>query len=254
LAIKPPSGQTILSSCSINGVNGATADTKVGIGTTTPSAPLTIRTPNNISGGVYGWSQTNDDITMGSRVGGTGAQPYGGWIGTKTNHPLNFFVNNSASPVITLETSGFVRLNAVDIGGSGPSLCLNSNSRISFCSSSLRYKTDLQTFTGGLDIINRLRPITFTWKVGGMRDIGFGAEEVAAVEPLLTFRNPKGEIEGVKYAQISAVLVNAIKEQQSQIASQQQQITDLKMQLREMAMLKKLVCADHPQAEICTMQ
>jgi hypothetical protein len=108
----------------------------------------------------------------------------------------------------------------------------------------LRYKTDVQTFTGGLNIINRLHPITFTWKAGGVRDVGFGAEEVAQVEPLLTFRNDKGEIEGVKYAQISAVLVNAIKEQQSQIES-------LKTRLREMDMLKRLVCTDHPNAEIC---
>ena len=46
-----------------------------------------------------------------------------------------------------------------------------------------------------------------------MRDIGLGAEEVEKVEPLLTFRNDKGEIEGVKYNQLSAVFINAIKEQ-----------------------------------------
>ena len=31
-----------------------------------------------------------------------------------------------------------------------------------------------------------------------MRDIGLGAEEVATVEPLLTFRSDKGEVEGVR--------------------------------------------------------
>lgn len=30
-----------------------------------------------------------------------------------------------------------------------------------------------------------------------MLDIGFGAEDVADTEPLFTFRNDKGEIEGV---------------------------------------------------------
>jgi hypothetical protein len=30
---------------------------------------------------------------------------------------------------------------------------------------------------GGLEIINRLRPIAFTWKQGGMRGIGLAAEE-----------------------------------------------------------------------------
>ena len=72
---------------------------------------------------------------------------------------------------------------------------------------------------GGLDVAKRLNPITFAWKVDGRRDIGFGAEEVAKVEPLLTFANEKGEIEGVHYAQITAVLVNAVKEQQAQIVA-----------------------------------
>ena len=67
-----------------------------------------------------------------------------------------------------------------------------------------------------------------------MRDIGLGAEEVEKVESLLTFRNDKGEIEGVKYSQLNVVLINAVKQQQVHIEA-----------------LKKLVCADHPNAEVC---
>ena len=77
-------------------------------------------------------------------------------------------------------------------------MCLNPDSEISDCSSSLRYKKDVARFAGGLNIINRLRPISFTWKQGGIRDIGLGAEEVEQVEPLLTFRNDKGEISETK--------------------------------------------------------
>jgi hypothetical protein len=47
------------------------------------------------------------------------------------------------------------------------------------------------SFSRGLDIVRRLRPITFDWKDGGMRDVGLGAEEVNEVEPLLTTRNDK---------------------------------------------------------------
>jgi hypothetical protein len=49
---------------------------------------------------------------------------------------------------------------------------------------------------GGIDVAKRLNPITFAWKDDGRCDIGFGAEEVAKVEPLLTFNNDKGELEG----------------------------------------------------------
>ena len=106
-------------------------------------------------------------------------------------------------------------------------LCLNSSNRIASCSSSLRYKTDLLPFSGGLSLINRLQPISFNWKDGGMRDLGFGAEDVHKIEPLLVTYDAQGLVEGVKYDRISAVLVNALKEQQQQIAAQQTQIEEL---------------------------
>ena len=116
------------------------------------------------------------------------------------------------------------------------------------CASSLRFKSDVRTFIGGMDIVQRLRPISFAWKQDGRRDIGLAAEEVERVDPVLTFKNDKGEIEGVRYNQLSAVFINAFKEQQSLIEQQQNQI---KHQQVEMACLKKLICLDHPSAESC---
>jgi hypothetical protein len=136
---------------------------------------------------------------------------------------------NGKVAIITLATQGVTPL------------CLNGLSEVATCPSSLRYKTDVQSFSGGLDIVNLLRPIAFTWKEGGKHDIGLAAEDVERVEPLLTFRNDKGEIEGVKYNQLSAVFVNAIRDQQSQIERQQVQIDAL----------KGLVCQSHPDADVC---
>ena len=75
--------------------------------------------------------------------------------------------------------------------------------------------------------------MTYRWKSNGRRDIGFAAEEVAAIEPLLTFKNDKGEVEGVNYGQISTVFVNSIKEQQAQIERQQQQLQAQQAQLKQ---------------------
>ena len=69
----------------------------------------------------------------------------------------------------------------------------------------------------GLDVIEQLRPVTFDWKESGEADLGLVAEEVAKVAPLLTTRNAGGQIEGVKYDHINAVLVKAVQEQQEQI-------------------------------------
>ena len=117
-------------------------------------------------------------------------------------------------------------------------VCRNANNRLSTCSSSLRYKTDLAPYRHGLDFIQRLQPISFTWKDGGLRDLGFGAEDVAKVDPLLVLHNAQGEVEGVKYDRLSALLVNAVKEQQAQIEAQQKQLEELKPIKAENAELK----------------
>jgi len=155
---------------------------------------------------------------------------------------------NSATFDNAANFNGSVFINSLGSSGS-TDLCLTFSNRISGCSSSLRYKTNVQTFYGGLDIVRRLRPIAFSWKEGGMRDVGFGAEEVEKVEPLLTTRNSKGEIEGVKYGQLTTVLVNAVKEQQQIIEHQQRQLSE---QQRQLEALKKLVCLSNPRADVCT--
>ena len=89
------------------------------------------------------------------------------------------------------------------------------------------------------------------------------------VEPLLTTTNEKGAVEGVKYDRVSVVLINAIKEQQSQIESlqkltsrQQVQIESrdeliqkqaerLKRQEADLDALKKYICSETSRAELC---
>jgi hypothetical protein len=131
---------------------------------------------------------------------------------------------------LTLSTLGTVGLTSV---------CRNALNQLSVCSSSLRYKTNLAPFSGGLALLNRLKPITFNWKSDDSADLGFGAEDVAAVEPLLAIRNEQGQVEGVKYDRISAVLVNAVKEQQEQIAAQQ---LLLQKQNKKIERLEQLLC------------
>jgi len=122
-------------------------------------------------------------------------------------------------------------------------LCVNSNDRVADCSSSLRYKTNLAPYLGGLSIINRLRPISFTWKEGGMHDLGLGAEDVEKIDPLLVTYNKQAQVEGVKYDRLNVVLVNAINEQQQQIAAQQKEIRELRSIEAANAQLKTQLAA-----------
>jgi hypothetical protein len=110
-----------------------------------------------------------------------------------------------------LFVTGLVRL--ATLGNAGATdICRNGFNELSTCSSSLRYKDRLAPFTAGLELINRLRPITFNWKQSGERDLGLAAEDVAELEPLLVTRNERGEVEGVKYNRLNMVLINAVKQ------------------------------------------
>jgi len=104
-------------------------------------------------------------------------------------------------------------------------------------SSSLNNKTDVEPFSGGLELINRLKPVAFRWKADGLRDFGLNAEDVAEVEPALVTRNDKGEVEDVKEGILTVVLINAIKEQQRQIQAQQEQISQQQQQIEALKQL-----------------
>jgi hypothetical protein len=167
---------------------------------------------------------TADNIVSNNNVNVPGTLTVGGVVSSLSGN-----LNMGSTGIVTTGSAALGGLTIANTpsGGSSP-LCLPVGSGvISFCSSSLRYKKDVRSFTGGLNIIDRLRPISFVWKENGTTDLGLGAEDVAKIEPRLTFRNGKGEIEGVKYGQLNVVLINAIKEQQAQIDRQQIQINAL---------------------------
>lgn len=73
----------------------------VGIGTPSPQSKLGVRTLNF----EYGLTHTNTSgttVTVGSYV-----DPTGGWLGTRTNHPLYFFTNGGL-PTMTVGMNGNV--------------------------------------------------------------------------------------------------------------------------------------------------
>jgi len=88
-----------------------------------------------------------------------------------------------------------------------------------------------------------------------MKDVGFGAEDVARINPLFVNYNAAGEVEGVKYDRLSVAFVNAIKEQQTQIEAKQKQLDTLQEQVKQQQAvienLRKAVCSQNPQAEVC---
>lgn len=150
----------------------------------------------------------------------------------------------TTSPADRLDVSGIIRVSSLGAAGI-TQLCRNASNQISSCSSSLRYKEQIRPFDLGLELISRLRPVSFNWKAGGERDLGLVAEEVAEIEPLLVTKNEKGQVEGVKYDRINVALVNAIKElsteKNAQVASLKAENAALQQQnsAQMMALIKQ---------------
>lgn len=148
--------------------------------------------------------------------------------------------NGANSSIFSLDESGNLTTNGkLDLGvlgtGGGVSVCLNSAGELSSCSSSLRYKSDVQPFMSGYNLLSQLQPVTFRWKASGQEDLGFVAEEVARAEPLLTTSNAKGQVEGVKYDRIGLVIVNTIKEQHKSIQDLEKENEELRKMIHDLS-------------------
>ncbi|MEQ1641891.1 MAG: tail fiber domain-containing protein, partial [Pyrinomonadaceae bacterium] len=190
-----------------------------------------------VAGTITGTNVTIDDNEIMARDGGATNTLFinadGGDVNLISTGTGNVGIGVGGTPLDKLHVDGIIRVSTLGAAG-GTSLCRNASQQISTCSSSLRYKTNINRFGLGLSLINQLKPITFDWKDGGMNDLGLGAEDVAAIEPLLVTYNTKGEVEGVKYDRIGVVLVNAVKEQQAQIEVQRRIIEKLEQRLTEL--------------------
>lgn len=133
---------------SINGVNGATASTNVGIGTTTPTNVFTIGR-------------------------GAGHAISDGW-----------------------DTY-----------------------------SSRRWKTNIQTLHGALGRVEQLRGVSYDLKANGKHEVGVIAEEVGAVVPeVVSYEKNGKDAQGVDYSRLTALLIEAVKQQQLEISALRRQL------------------------------
>ena len=105
--------------------------------------------------------------------------------------------------------------------------------------SSQRYKEDIKPMDKASEALFELKPVTYRFKkeIDKSRTIDYGliAEEVAKIDPKLAVRDGKGQIEGIRYNAITAMLLNEflkehkrVETQQSKIEGQEATIAELK--------------------------
>jgi hypothetical protein len=100
--------------------------------------------------------------------------------------------------------------------------------------SDARWKEEITNLDYGLDEVERLRPVAFSWKGRSNqgRHLGLIAQEVTQVLPeIVVIGNDPDDPLGMNYAEVVPVLVNAIQEQQEEIENQADQIATLEARL-----------------------
>ncbi len=179
---------------------------KLGIGTPAPSVSLHIRG----DGQIY----LEGAPGSGARIYYLESETTGWAQGTQNGEPTQDFnlFNYSLYQVALSVSRATNRLHA-RAGIDSPSF---------ITSSSKRWKKNIQTLTGSLDTIRRLRGVAYDQQEDDRRAIGLIAEEVGAVIPeIVTYEDNGTDARGVDYSRLVAVLVEAVKEQQGQIEALQ---------------------------------
>jgi hypothetical protein len=156
-----------------------------------------------------------DGTTVGS-IGSFASSVYMGYDDTglffnaagNVIQPYSITSNNTTDGAISLGSSA-KRFSDAHFSGTVNAANFNSTSDATL-------KTNVETLSGSLDAVKALRGVSFDWIENGNPEIGVIAQEVEEVLPELVNTNDEG-IKSVKYGNIVAVLIEAIKEQQEQI-------------------------------------
>jgi hypothetical protein len=209
----------------IKGVNGSTADTNVGIGTTAPGFKLHIGIGGN------GFRVEGPSTAL----SGLPAATFGGY-------------GDFAIDAFGIASGRFVVKESRNVGISMPLpthiFQIGQGYGAAFADgwstySSRRWKTNIQTLPNALAKVEQLRGVAYDLKGSGKHEIGVIAEEVGAVVPeVVSFEANGKDAQGVDYSRLTAVLIEAVKEQQRQIQEQQRQ---LRRQQRQISRLNTKV-------------
>ncbi len=154
----------------------------------------------------------------------------------------NFGITTSAIERFRIDNNGNVGIGVVPSGTYKLEVSGFIGATAFFYTSDARLKKDIETIQNPLDKITSMRGVGFSWIKDGTKDIGFVAQEVEKVEPRLVLTDKDG-MKSVKYGNIIAIVVEAIKELKEMVMNLISGQDELKKQVSELkeenAMLKE---------------
>ena len=105
-------------------------------------------------------------------------------------------------------------------------LTYNADTNVLIVGSDERWKDNIQTIDNPLEKVQQLRGVTYEWKDSGERTYGLIAQEVEKVLPELVNTDEDG-YKGVGYQNMVSILIEAVKEQQTQIDALKAKVDEL---------------------------
>jgi hypothetical protein len=199
--------------------NGSTGVTIANTGVTSNVAGTGI----SLSGGTGAVTITNSGVT--SNVAGTGVSVSAG------TGAVTISIGQAVA------TSDNVRFNSLGIGMAASATAGRidaTNDIVAYSSSDIRFKENITPIENALDKISKISGNTYDWKAENKiehgyegNDVGVIAQEIEEVLPQLVQTRDNG-YKAVKYDKLVALLIEGIKEQQTQIHSLTIEIEKLK--------------------------
>jgi lipopolysaccharide export system protein LptC len=248
---------TTLQTARTIGLSGVTATATSFNGSANITIPITAVSTSLLTG-IIADAQISGSYTGMGNLTGTGTVDFNKFTGnasntvtspsfTFTSDPNTGMYNPSADQVgittggvnrLTISTTAIssslpLSATTIDTGqGATEVHLMNQNVRttdsVSFAgiteTSALKYKENIFSIEDTLDTVLKLRPVKYNLKGGEKVEIGLIAEEVHELIPELIKYNSENEIDSISYTRLAAVLIGAIKEQQTQINKLKEQI------------------------------
>jgi hypothetical protein len=183
------------------------------------SSIINLNTRTDIAGTLYlKYNSTNYTSLATGATGNLTITPNGG---------ITNFVGSvgigTTTPNRTLEVNGSIRMGALITGAGGAvAVYRDANGDLADSTSSIKYKTNVETMENVLDKINQLNVVRFAWNevtsTPGMLDFGMISEEVNTILPdLVTFEADGTTPRGLKYEKMGLFAIKGLQEQQKQI-------------------------------------
>ena len=237
---------------SINGINGATSDTKVGIGTTTPDSIFSVA--DNFLVGKSGTVQYDNTVPVMAYMFKSGAANANRMVIAHSTGNANYGLQyqdifdrfhflSAGTPVLTVDLG----TQRVGVGVSSPThqLQLSTDDAAKLTTSTWAITSDIRlkkvdgNYTKGLKDILALNTIMYHYAAGNALNLstkeqgyGFSAQDVQKIFPEAVKTDSEGFL-SLNIHPILVAYVNAFKEQQ-------QQIDELKKQMEELKSLIKI--------------